>query len=150
MPYVPNEPDTYERSKVYQTIWISAAASIPTFANTFIGWENFLMAILFGASVGGLIVAFMANRADEYFQAMIGTGMRWVMLILGLYLFAIFLLNISDISFSAGAVMAGGIEGGSGVSPLRHLLDANVLGKGLMITFYAGYAFAWSKDWWGG
>ena len=149
MPYDPTAPDTYELSKVYQTIWISAAASIPTFINAFIGWDNILMAILFGASVGGLIVAFFGNRADEYFQTMINTGMRWVMLVLALGLFTAFLLNIFDISYSTGFLFAAGEAERPEVSTYQYFQDANVLGTGLMITFYAGYAFAWCKERWG-
>ncbi|MEL7217777.1 MAG: hypothetical protein AAGK01_05015, partial [Pseudomonadota bacterium] len=119
------------------------------FINAFVGWDNIVMAILFGASVGGLIVAFFANRADEYFQTMLNTGMRWVMLVLALGLFAAFLLNIFDVSYSVGFTFASSEEARSEGSPFRYFHDANVLGTGLMVVFYAGYAFAWAKDRWG-
>lgn len=142
MPYVPNTPDTAQRGMVYTSIWVSAAASVITFANAFLGWSNFFLALAFGASVGGLIVAAMASNTDEFFQSRCHIGLRWLVAGLAVYLFVLFLLNIGDVAYSAGQRLSYPEGATQNTTTAQLLVDARVLGSGLALLFYAGYAVA--------
>ena len=146
MPYDPAAPDERERSFYYNFIWLGIAGTVFWTANLFVGMDNMLSSILFGAMAGGPLSAGLGNRADEYFRSLCGVGMRWASAALGIYLVGLFLLANGDVAHDFGYWLASSEMRPSNDPMQPAIFDSRVLAVGLAFMFYAGYVFAWARD----
>ncbi|MCH2486368.1 MAG: hypothetical protein MK010_01300 [Erythrobacter sp.] len=146
MPYDPTAPDERERSFHYNFIWLGIAGTVFWTANLFVGMDNMLSAIFYGAMAGGPLSAGFGNRADEYFRSLCGMGMRWACAALGVYLIALFILANGDVARNLGYWLASG-EMRQSTDPMQPaIFDSRIFAVGLAFMFYAGYVFAWARD----
>lgn len=146
MAYEPNAPDEKERSYHYSLIWLSACGTLFWVANIFIGMDNMLSAIFFGAMVGGPAMAAFPSRTDEYFRSLCNVAMRWMCGALAIYLCILFLVANGDLAYQAGYYLASGETGVRRSSALLATLDSRTLAIGLALAFHGGYTFAWAHD----
>lgn len=149
MTYDPFAPTQVDRSRTYNMVWIGAACSIYTFANYFIGWEGLPTAIIFGGATGGVLGSVLTGRTDEYHRSLCAMGHRWAIFMLASYMFAAWLFQIADISYGAGYASIVGAKPDSGPAFAKFLFDGYFLAIVLSLVFYAGYAYAWGKDYLG-
>lgn len=147
MPYEPNSSTEADRSFLYKYIWVSFAVTPLVIAARLLGWDNMVVALAFGAAIGGYLASAVGQSTDEYFRRLCTTGHRWVAVFLSFYLLAMFLAGVFDVAHSVGSTMAGA---GDSVRHTRGwidglldgLLDGPLLALSCLLVFYCGYAFA--------
>lgn len=146
MPYKPGAMDQDDRERPFNYVWFSGLCALVTFVNAFIGSEFVLFGWAIGGTVGGLIVATWAHRADDYFQSMANVGLRWMAASIAVYLFAAFTLDMMDVAYSAGYALSKGDE----AEPLTRFAlfwtDAKTLASFAGVMFHLGYAYAWLRN----
>lgn len=146
MPYKPGAIGETDRSYRYRMMWVGAGGALFSFANLFIGMENFLSAVAYGAMAGGPISVAFKTISDEYLMSLLQTGMRWMSTALGAYLAVLFFLASGDVANAWGyALGSGESRAPSGVSALI-ATDGLLVALSLSLVFYAGYAFQWARD----
>ncbi|MDP4605114.1 MAG: hypothetical protein NWS68_03045 [Erythrobacter sp.] len=146
MPYKPYTPAEVDRSYAYKYAWFSAACTVFSFANLFIGMDNMLSAMAFGAMAGGPLSVAFGAKADEYFQSLMKTGLRWMSAVLGAYLVALFILASGDVANELGYVFGGGGAQREAVGVAALALNGLTVAIVLTLAFYAGFAFQWLRD----
>lgn len=146
MPYDPHAIDQDQRENSYRLVWFSAAGAVANVAFAFTDWQNIAVSLAIGLTVVGLVNAAYSSRTDDYFAAMCANGTRWLLMGLSAYIFALFILNIADISYSAGFALANPEATASGGNAAMLFNDARLLASGLALLFYAGYAQAWLRN----
>ena len=150
MPFDPRAPTEEDRSRAYTATWVGLAGSLVTIAGVFLGWDNLVFSIAFGAAAGGLIIAAFQGHADDYFRSLSAVGLRWVAAALALYLFFAFLTQIADLSYSVGFAASSGRSPASSYAGWSYVFDGFLVGAVLAFIYYAGFAFAWLRDHRGG
>ena len=70
MPYNPRAIDESDRSHQYRMMWLGAGGTLFTTANLFVGMDNFLSAMAFGAMAGGPMSVAFGSRNDEYLRSL--------------------------------------------------------------------------------
>lgn len=146
MPYAPNTPNETDRSFVYHATWFGLAGSLITAANLFIGMDNMVSAISFGAMAGGPLSAALERRADEYYRSLANMGFRWMAVTLAAYLIALFIIANGDVASDLGFWFASG-ELPERASSTRLIATNGIVGATILsLAYYAGYTFAWARD----
>lgn len=142
MPYKPNQIGEEERSSAYNAMWWSAASSVISLGNAFLGESGLVFALAWGFTIGGLILAAYGAQADEFLRGRLEIAMRFAMGTLAVYLFANWIVNVTDIAHSAGYALASE-ETPTGPTGFNLFwTDAQTLACVIAFAFYAGYAFA--------
>lgn len=146
MPYNPGAIDESDRSNQYRMMWIGAGGALFSFANLFVGMDNILSAMAYGAMAGGPLSVAFGSRADEYLRSLVDTGLRWMSAVLGGYLMVLFILASGDVANRWGyALGSGESRAPSGVTELI-AMDGLVVAFSLSLGFYAGFAFRYCRD----
>jgi len=142
MPYKPNQIGEEERSSAYKYIWPACVSSLVSFANAFMGYDNILVAIAWGFTIGGLGIAAYGANTDEFLRSRLEVAMRFAIGTLAVYLFANWLINVADIAHSAGYALTSE-ETPSGTPKFAQFwTDAQTLASFITVAFFAGYVFA--------
>lgn len=146
MPYKPGGIGEAERSNQFVVLWFSVGGAVFSFVNLFIGMDNMLSAIAFGSMAGGPLSAAFGNRADEYLQSLMKTGLRWMSAALGVYLVVLFILASGDVANELGFMLAndGAPRQAGGVKMVA--MNGLTVAIALSLAFYAGFAFQWLRD----
>lgn len=140
MPYDPHSVVEHEkriaahRERLYWLTLVSGATNLIVLVLYLIGSMDGLLAPLIGAMCGSLIAAGMWGRTDDYYNALVSVGFRWMSAALGI---ALLLLWIQ----SKMAVIERLIPGFD-----RLAGDSYLLALCLALVFHAGYAFAYLFD----
>jgi hypothetical protein len=146
MPFKPGAIDESDRSNQYRMMWVGAGGAIFSFANLFIGMDNMLSAMAYGAMAGGPLSVAFGSRADEYLRSLMDTGLRWMSAVLGAYLMVLFILASGDVAGRLGyAFGSGATRAPSGATALI-ATDGLVVAFLLSLVFYVGFAFQWLCD----
>jgi hypothetical protein len=146
MPYNPQAIGESDRSNQYRMMWVGAGGALFSFANLFVGMDNVLSAMAYGAMAGGPLSVAFGSRADEYLRSLMDTGLRWMSAVLGGYLMVLFVLASGDVANRWGyALGSGESRAPSGVTELI-AMDGLLVAFSLSLVFYAGYAFQWVRD----
>lgn len=146
MPYKPGAIGETDRSYRYRMMWVGAGGALFSFANLFIGMENLLSSMAYGAMAGGpMSVAFRSN-ADEYLMSLLETGMRWMSTALGAYLIVLFLIASGDVANSWGYALGSGEARAASGATAWIATDGFFVAFSLSLVFYAGYTFQWVRD----
>ena len=147
MPYEPDAPDVSDRSRNYALIWMGAASALFVFGNLFIGMDNMLVVLAYGAMAGGLLQSVLGNSTDEYFQSLAGVGHRWAITVLAVFLVILFIVANGEIAYAAGFWLTAG-ESRTAEKLVRapFLENAITLSVFVSLAFYAGFTFAFPRD----
>lgn len=146
MPYQPYTSTEVDRSYAYKSAWISAACSVVTLPLYLLGYDGIVYGWIFGGAVGGVLASALTGRTDDYFRSLCAVGHRWVMLVLGTYMLAGWLVwTITDVLPPARGVLSetNVIRADAGVAMF---FDAQLVAIVLVIVFHAGYGFQWLRD----
>jgi len=146
MPYDPVAVDQTQREAHYHVIWFGAACSVVTFADAFIGWSNTFTAIATGGAAGGFMLDVSAHRTDDCFQSLSNMGLRWALFSVAAYLFVRFVLNLGDVTYSAGYAMANTANNGERDTLALFWTNIRTLSAFPAVAYCAGYTFARFKD----
>lgn len=146
MTYDPKQPSVTERGFQYTAMWIGLGGTVFTLANLFIGMDNILSAMAFGAMAGGPLSFAFSNHPDEYLRSLMQVGLRFMCGVLGLYLMALFFLASGDVSNSFGFWLGSGETQEPQGSIAIIATNALTAVSALSLAFYSGFAFAWLRD----
>ncbi|GAA4037947.1 hypothetical protein [Parerythrobacter jejuensis] len=146
MPYEPNMPTESDRHFHYKAMWIGLFGSLISAANQFLGLDNMLIAMAYGAMAGGPLSIAFSRNADEYLYSLTLVGFRWMSAVLGIYLMALFLLATGDVANNLGFWLASG-ESQNKASSVTLALGSSVTATiVLSLAFHLGFGFAWLRD----
>ena len=146
MPYDPFAPTEADRSRSYWLIWFGAAGAVMLAIDLVAGLDTLITALARGAASGGLLVSAMPSRTDSYFQSLCSVGHRWAVAAVGAYMIVLFFLDITDVAYGAGYRLASGNAPSGSTGDPSILTNGWVALLGVSLVFYAGYAFAWTRD----
>ncbi len=146
MPYKPNAVGETERSNQYVALWFGVGGAAFSFANLFIGMDNMLSAMAFGAMAGGPLSGAFTTYTDEYLKSLMSTGLRWMGAVLGAYLVALFILASGDVANELGYAFGGGGAQHDAVGIGALAMNGLTVAIVLTLAFYAGFAFQWLRD----
>lgn len=142
MAYRPNQIDEHDRSRSYTYMWFAVASSPINLICVLYGVQFWVFGIVWGFTMGGLVLAAIGPSNDEFMQSRLEFAMRFVVGAVALYLALGFIINTGDIAHSAGYALAA--EEAKEPTGLVGVFwtDALTLASVLSVIFYAGYVVA--------
>ncbi|MGY6636608.1 MAG: hypothetical protein ACXIUO_05700 [Erythrobacter sp.] len=146
MPCNPWAIEESDRSHQYRMMWLGAGGALFTTANLFVGMDNFLSAMAFGAMAGGPMSVAFGSRNDEYLRSLMDVGLRWMSAVLSAYLLGLFFMRTIDAAHGLSFAFGSGTMLEPSDTP--QWLIANGLAAAIVLTlaFYAGFAFQYCRD----
>ncbi|MGB3165342.1 MAG: hypothetical protein WBA68_01040 [Alteraurantiacibacter sp.] len=141
---MPYEPHSYSyekhaanaahRERLYWLTLVSGATNLIVLVLYVIGAMDGLLAPLIGAMCGSLIAAAIWNRQDDYYNALVTAGFRWMSAALGTVLLLLWMHGATSLIDRP----LPGFE--------RFAGDIYLLALTLALMFHAGYSFAYLFD----
>ncbi|MEL6539941.1 MAG: hypothetical protein AAFQ34_00890, partial [Pseudomonadota bacterium] len=146
MAYDPSAIMERDRSWHYSAIWVGAAGAVFSAANLFIGMDNVLSAMAYGAMAGGPLSVAFSRRPDEYLTSLLRVGLRWLSAALGVYLMLYFWIARGDVANELGYWLADGETRYNASAFAQVATNGTNALMALALAFYAGFAFVWVRD----
>lgn len=142
MPFNQNAPDGEETTNALRIAWIGLAANCALLASYTMNMGEAFTAPALGITGAFIFVLLMSNRLDDYFNSLRNVGLRWGMVVIGLYLFAGALVYVYLGGHALGSFAASGDLHGIERGRLDFFSDGYLLAILAGLAFHAGFAFA--------
>lgn len=146
MPYKPGAIGENDRSYLYRYSWAGAVCCALMCANYFLRYDGIFSGLIAGCAIGGVLASSINGSADDYFRSLCAVGHRWAMVVLGAYLFVVFIAQNSDLAVSPGQIAFMGASAADMTAKKAVVFDGYLLALCLTAAFYSGYNFQWARD----
>jgi hypothetical protein len=145
MPYRPYVQTESQRSYAFRYMWFGAACSVALLPIYLFGVRG-PYGLILGGAVGGLVASAITGRTDDYFRSLCAVGHRWVVVALGIYMFAGFTLYLSDVASPVGRGFLSADGQPVSVGGAALFFDGHLAAIILAIVYHAGYGYQWLRD----
>lgn len=142
MAYESNAITEQDRASAYWVVWAGFAATPFAIAARVLQIDHFLTAPIFGLAIGGLLVSVLGRGQDDYFKSLCAMGHRFMAAFLALYLFVMFVIELSDVAYSLGSSLTSDGEAERTINGgFAYLIDGPLIAMASMLFYYCGFAY---------